>query len=83
MPALPLGRRLGASLAAGAAFALLATGFLARSLSPDGLLTPPAAAGGRLLWPDASGPAPRFAGWPFGTANHVTFFAPYAAFIQR
>ncbi len=77
------GRRVWPSIAAALLFPALATAFLARSRSPDGLLSPPALIGGQLLWPDPRGPAPRFAPWTFETADHVAFFAPYAAFIQR
>jgi hypothetical protein len=70
-------------LAAALLFAALAAAFLARSLSPDGLFSPSALAGGRLLWPDPRGPAPRLASWTFETADHVSYFAPYAAFIER
>jgi hypothetical protein len=75
--------RVGPTLLAAIGFLALAAAFLARSLSPDGLLSPPSQLGGRLLWPDPLGAPPRLSGASFETADHVALFAPYAAFIQR
>jgi hypothetical protein len=70
-------------VAAALLFPALATAFLASSRSPDGLLSPPVLVGGQVLWPDPGGQAPSFAAWTYETADHVSYFAPYAAFIQR